>query len=220
MKSTVFVVDDDAAVRDGLAMMFDSAGLPVEAFASAEAFLAAYDPARAGCLVLDVQMPGYNGPQLQQILNELGLRIPVIFLTGYGDVPTSVMAMKRGAVDFLTKPIDARQILERVQAALERDRGIREQESGRETHRQALAALSLRERDVLALAVEGLSNKEIARRLNISHRTVEVHRSRILLKTGASTLLGLARLANIAASAPASFEPPATRPDDEPKRSV
>ncbi len=193
---TVFVVDDDAAVRDGLALLLETAGLAVETFDSAGAFLAAFDPERPGCLVLDVQMPGRTGPELQAEMNRRGLRLPVIFLTAHGDIPTTVQAMKGGAVDFLTKPIDAPLLLERVKQALERDGRQREAEAARRAARSVIAGLTGRERDVLALAVAGLPNKEIAQRLGISYRTVEVHRSRILLKTGASTLLGLAQLAH------------------------
>jgi RNA polymerase sigma factor (sigma-70 family) len=209
--ATVFVVDDDAAVRDGLALLLESAGLAVETFDSAEAFLAAFDPDRPGCVVLDVQMPGRTGPELQAEMNRRGLRLPVIFLTAHGDIPTTVQAMKGGAVDFLTKPVDAPVLVERVKQALERDSRQREADAAARKARALLASLTGRERDVLALAVAGMSNKEIARRLGISFRTVEVHRSRILLKTGAATLLSLAQLAHAGgldiARAQAQFPP-------------
>jgi RNA polymerase sigma factor (sigma-70 family) len=194
--ATVFVVDDDPAVRDGLATLLETASLPVETHASAESFLAAFDAARPGCLVLDVGMPGCTGPQLQAELARRGSQLPIIFLTAHGDIPTSVQAMKAGALDFLTKPIDAREPLERVLQALDADRRRRDADATTRALRDSLAGLTGRERDVLGLAVAGLPNKEIARRLGISHRTVEVHRSHILLKTGAATLLGLARRAN------------------------
>lgn len=193
--ATVFVVDDDAAVRDGLALLLETAGITVQTFDSADAFLAAFDPGGAGCLVLDVRMPGKTGPELQSALNDRGARVPIIFLTAHGDIPTTVQAMKAGAVDFLTKPIDARVLLERVRAALELDRAQRAVQASKNAACAVIATLTERERDVLSLALTGMQNKEIAQRLGISHRTVEVHRSRILLKTGASTLLGLAQLA-------------------------
>jgi RNA polymerase sigma factor (sigma-70 family) len=193
---TVFVVDDDAAVRGGLTLLFETAGLSVQTFESADAFLAAFDPASSGCLVLDVKMPGKTGPELQQEMTRRGLQIPILFLTAHGDIPTTVQAMKGGALDFLTKPVDALVLLERVRAALEFNRKERERGEAKSAVREVLATLTERERLVLALAVAGLQNKEIAQRLGISYRTVEVHRSHILLKTGASTLLGLAQLAN------------------------
>lgn len=191
----VFVVDDDAAVRDGVSLLLETAGLAAESYDSAESFLAALAPEQAGCLILDMHMPGMGGLDLQKELARRGVRLPIIFLTGHGDIPTTVRAMKAGAADFLTKPIDGALLLDRVQAALARNRKEREDEAARQAMRARLEALTGREREILALAVAGYPNKEIARRLDISFRTVEVHRSRILLKTGAATLLELAQLA-------------------------
>jgi RNA polymerase sigma factor (sigma-70 family) len=192
---TVFVVDDDAAVRDGLATLLETDGLRTETFDGAAPFLAAVDPSRPGCAIVDVRMPDCSGPELQEVMHRRTFTLPVIFLTAHGDIPTTVRAMKGGALDFLTKPVDGTLLLARVHAALERDRQERERESSRRALRSRLATLTCREQDVLSLAVAGLPNKEIARRLGISFRTVEVHRSRILLKTGVSTLLGLVQLA-------------------------
>jgi FixJ family two-component response regulator len=192
---TVYVVDDDAAVRDGLAMLLDTAGLSVETYDGAPAFLAAYAPGRAGCLVLDVQMPEMNGPELQAELNRRGIDLPVIFLTAHGDIPTTVRAMKGGAIDFLTKPVVGTQLLERVHAALEQSARLREQASITESLRERLEGLTRREREIMMLVAAGHANKEIARELGISHRTVEVHRARVMQKTGVTNLVELSRLA-------------------------
>lgn len=192
--STVFVVDDDASVRDGLALQLEAAGFAVAAFASAEEFLGAPLPDGPGCLVLDVRMPGMSGPELQQELLVRGAYLPIIFLTGYGDIPLAVKTIQSGAVDFLTKPVDGQVLLERVQAALRLAEQARQRESNYQAIRQRLAGLTERERQVLELAIAGHANKEISRILSISARTVEHHRSHILLKTGAANLFELARM--------------------------
>lgn len=192
---TVYVVDDDAAVRDGLALLLDTAGLSVETYDGAGAFLTAYAPGRAGCLVLDVQMPEMSGPELQAELNRRGIDLPVIFLTAHGDIPTTVRAMKGGAVDFLTKPVVGTQLLERVHAALEQSARLRQQAGVTESLRERLEGLTRREREIMMLVAAGHANKEIARRLGISHRTVEVHRARVMQKTGATNLVELSRMA-------------------------
>ncbi|HWY72172.1 MAG TPA: response regulator [Burkholderiaceae bacterium] len=192
---TVYVVDDDAAVRDGLAMLLDTAGLSVQTYDGAAAFLAAYAPGRAGCLVLDVQMPEMNGPELQAELNRRGIDLPVVFLTAHGDIPTTVRAMKGGAIDFLTKPVVGTQLLERVHAALEQSARLREQASITESLRERLEGLTRREREIMMLVAAGHANKDIARHLGISHRTVEVHRARVMQKTGVTNLVELSRLA-------------------------
>jgi len=184
MSLTVFLVDDDDAVRGALALLLETAGFAVNTFASAEEFLAAYRLERPGCLLLDVRMPGMNGPKLQAELKRRGVTLPIIFLSGHGDIPLAVQTIKSGAVDFLTKPVQGSVLIEQVREVLARNH-----------HRCAcLAGLTGREWQVLKLAVEGLTNKEIAQSLAISHRTVEVHRTRILRKTGATNLLELARL--------------------------
>lgn len=191
----VFVVDDDAAVRDSLSLLLETEGLQAETYPSAEAFLGALRADWSGCVVLDVRMPGMTGPALQAELGRRGVQLPIIFLTAHGDIPTTVQAMKSGAVDFLTKPVNGALLLDRVHAALARNSHERKREAERRTLRARLALLTVREREILALAVAGQPNKEIARHLGISYRTVEVHRSRILLKAGANSLIELARLA-------------------------
>ena len=192
--STVYLVDDDDAVRDSLALLFETAGLPVECYPSAETFLDAYRPDRAGCLVLDVSMPGLSGTELQAVLARRGFRLPIIFLTAHGDIPMTVRAIKAGAVDFLTKPVQARPLLERVQAAIAEDLRQRERLRIEPAAAAILASLTPRELEVAQLLVEGRTNKEIARHLGISHRTVENHLARVMEKTRTHHLVELARL--------------------------
>jgi len=195
-KVMVYVVDDDEAVRDSLAFLFGAAGLPVRTFATAEDFLSAAFQAGPGCLVLDVRMPGMDGPQLQAELSRRGITLPVVFLTAHGTIPLTVKTIQAGAADFFTKPVDGQCLLERVQDLLHAS--VAAWEAGAESRalRERFAALTEREREVLALALAGHANKDIARRLGISFRTVEHHRSRILMKTGVDNLLKLARLAD------------------------
>lgn len=190
--ATVFLVDDDAAVRDALSMLLEVSGFSVETFPEGESFLAAYtDISRPGCLVLDVRMPGMSGPELHKELNRRGIRLPVIFLTAHGDIPTSVSAIKAGAMDFLTKPVEGGLLVERVRTALIQDA----QERTRRNEINALgaryASLTERERDVLALVIAGHSSKEIARSLHISHRTVDTHRTHIMRKMSARSAVDL-----------------------------
>ena len=189
MLPTVFVVDDDASVRRSLKRILASGGYAVDALASARELLERPAPAGPSCVILDVRMPGMTGPQLFERMAAVGLAMPVVFLTGYGDVPTGVHAMKGGAVDFLLKPVDGDTLLRSVQEALERDAARLERE-------QRLSALSPRERQVLADVVQGLPNKLTAADLGISEKTVKVHRHRIMAKTGASSLAELVRLAD------------------------
>ncbi|MBK7664517.1 MAG: response regulator transcription factor [Sterolibacteriaceae bacterium] len=193
--ATVFIVDDDAAVRDGLSMLCESAGLRAECFDCAEAFLATYRPQRPGCLVLDVRMPRMSGPQLHEELARHGDPPPIIYLTAHGDIPTTVQAIKAGAQDFLTKPVDGALLIGRIQAALARDLATRQRSAALADQCARLAELTEREREIMTLAVAGESNKVIAKHLGISHRTVEIHRTHILHKTGASNVLELAKLA-------------------------
>lgn len=191
---TVYIVDDDAAVRDSLTMLLETEGFTVRCFDSGEAFLAAHPDAEEGVVVLDLRMDGLNGLEVQARMSEAGSRLPVVFLTAHGDIPTTVRAIKAGAVDFLTKPVAAAVLIERIDAALAQQREALARAAGEAADRARLDRLSGREREVLKLAIQGRSNKEIARDLGISHRTVEFHRSRILEKTACSSLLELAGL--------------------------
>jgi len=196
---TVFVVDDDAAVRDSLALLLDTAGFVVETYDGARSFLAACSPDRTGCVILDVQMPEVSGPELQAELNRRAVGLPIIFLTGHGDIPTTVRAIKSGAIDFLTKPVEGAALLERVRSALEKSAQLGAQAAADRLLHERLEGLTRRERQIMALAAAGQSNKEIARHLGISHRTVEIHRARVMQKTGVANLVELSRLAEACA---------------------
>ena len=193
--ATVFIVDDDSAVRDGLCMLCESRNLRMECHASAESFLDAYQPARLGCLVLDVRMEGMTGPELHAELTRRGSQLPIIYLTGHGNIPLTVRAMKAGAVNFLTKPVNSEELLDCIRVALLESERLHCQAATIQQAAERLANLSEREHEVMLLAIEGLPNKEIARRLGISHRTVEIHKQRIMSKTGAASLLDLVQLA-------------------------
>jgi FixJ family two-component response regulator len=192
--TSVFIVDDDAAVRDGLSMQLEAAGFPVKAFASAEDFLGVISPAVIGCLVLDVRMPGMTGPDLQAELARRNINLPIIFLSGHGNISLAVKSIQAGAVDFLTKPVTGTVLIERIQIALRLSAEQWEKEAENKMLRERLATLTIRELGVLELVLEGFSNKEIAKRLGISFRTVEHHRSHILLRTGIDNLFKLAQL--------------------------
>ncbi len=198
---TVFLVDDEEAVRDSLSLVLEQEGIPCLAFPSAEAFLSEALEGRRGCAIVDLRMPGMDGLQLQQAMEDRGAGMPVIFLTGFGDIPTSVKAIKAGALDFLTKPVPKSTLLAAIAAGFAEDER-RQQQAERSHHAQErLTTLTARERDVMELAIEGLSNKEIARKLSISHRTVEIHKARVMRKAGAGNVLDLARIVREAGDA-------------------
>lgn len=198
MNATVYVVDDDAAVRRALAFALEAEGLKVRTFESAGAFIDACDPQLAGCVVLDLRMPGMDGLQAQAALAARGIELPIIFLTGHGDVATSVQAMKSGALDFLQKPVPAKTLLASVTTALLKDEGRRTNGIQRDLARTRLARLTAREGEVLPYIIAGRSAKQIARALGISPRTIEIHRKNILQKTESGNLLALIEFCRIA----------------------
>ena len=181
----VYIVDDDPDVRDATALLVATAGWPTVPLASPDELLARIGPGDAGCLVLDVRLPGMDGLQLQQALAERGIRLPIVFITGHGDIPMAVRAVNAGALDFLEKPLDEQALLERIATAMERDRERREREAEYRDIEQRLAQLTPREREVMEGIVAGKLNKVIAHELGTSVRTVEVHRARVLDKLGA-----------------------------------
>ena len=178
----VYLVDDDEAVRDALGMLFKSIGLKYEAFASALDFLQRYDSRRQSCLVADIRMPGLSGLELQQRLNEQRSEIPIVFITGHGDVPMAVTAMKSGAVDFLQKPFRDQDLIDRIHKALDRDGELRKGRTEREEIRARLKLLTPREAEVMERVARGQANKVIAMDLGVSQRTVELHRARVMKK--------------------------------------
>jgi RNA polymerase sigma factor (sigma-70 family) len=188
------VVDDDEAMRNSLAWLIESEGLRVETFDSAQSFLAACYPGRAGCLLLDVRMPGMSGLELQEHLRHRQMRLPVIIITGHGDVPMAVRAMKAGAVDFIEKPFDDETLLATIQRALELDAYQRSQQAGRAEIAARLAQLTPREHEVMLMVTDGMSNKEIANELGVSAKTVEAHRARVMEKMEARSLAELVRM--------------------------
>ncbi len=191
---TVFVVDDDEPVRDAIGMLLETVDIPYESFPTAQAFLDSYDKSRRGCLVLDIRMPGMSGLELQQKLIEMHASIPIVFITGHGDVPMAVEAMKRGAVDFIRKPFRDQELLDRIHEALDVDADQREEVAGLEDIRARVRSLTPRELEVFQRVAEGQANKVVAIDLGISERTVEIHRSQVMQKTGARSLADLVRM--------------------------
>jgi len=190
----VFIIDDDDAVRDAMSMLLDADSIAHRCFESASEFFDVFDGSQRGCLVLDIRMPGMSGLELQAQLKQFGSTLPIIFMTGHGDVPMAVEAMRQGAVDFMRKPIIEADLLERIKQALQQESGIRGQIETHERKRLLVESLTQREYQIFERVADGLANKAIANELSISERTVEVHRSQVMKKLGVKTLAQLVRL--------------------------
>ena len=193
--ATVFIVDDEEPMRNALQRLFRAAGLAVQAHASGREFLNAYNPDRSGCLLLDLMMPEMTGLELQAALAQRGFRLPIIFLTGAGEIASAVAAMKAGAADFIEKPFDNEFLVARIKRALEHAAGRQIADESGDESRRRLALLTPREREVMQHIVTGNTSKMTGRLLGVSHRTVEIHRARIMEKTGADSLADLVRIA-------------------------
>ncbi|MDH3440294.1 MAG: response regulator transcription factor [Gammaproteobacteria bacterium] len=193
-QSTVYIVDDDQAIRHAMELLMRSVGLAYEIFHSGDEFLSGHTNDRAGCLVLDIRMPGLGGLELQEKLNEMGSTLPIIFITGHGDVPMAVEAMQKGAVDFIQKPFRDQELLDRIGEAIKADQKRRSAREEQSAVRGRIEKLTNREREVLDLVVTGKPNKVIAYELGVSQRTVEIHRARVMEKMEAKSLADLVRM--------------------------
>ncbi|MGA2046444.1 MAG: response regulator transcription factor [Terracidiphilus sp.] len=207
LEPVVFVIDDEALIRDGIQSLIRSIGLRAETFASARDFMAAKRPDAPACLVLDVRMPGLSGLDLQRQLSDAHFHIPIIFITGHGDIPMTVRAMKDGAMEFLTKPVRGQDLLDAVQKAIAYDRGLRKERAELMEMRKRFNSLTPRETEVLKLVVAGLLNKQIADELGMSELTVKTHRAHVMEKTQAESLAHLVRMAERIRNASASKYP-------------
>ena len=193
-RPTAYIVDDDEAIRTLWRWLMESNGIAVQTFATAAEFIASYRAGGLACLVLDVRLPGMSGLELQEYLKREGVEIPIVFVSGHGDVPTAVSALKGGAVDFIQKPFSYRDVLAIIQRAFERDAQLRERRTRRSQLAERIATLTEREREVMQRVVEGKLNKLIADELAISVKTVEFHRAKVMEKMGADSVAGLVQL--------------------------
>ena len=196
MKETqlVFVVDDDSSIREALSRLLRAVGIPAQTFSSGHEFLHSKKPDAPGCVILDVRLPGLSGLDLQKEMTERGIHLPIIFITAHGDILMSVQAMKRGAVEFLTKPFRDQDLLDAVRSAIQRDRKGRQERSELTELRTAMAQLTPREREVMSMVVAGLLNKQIGLRLGTSEKTVKIHRAHVMQKMHAESLADLVRM--------------------------
>jgi FixJ family two-component response regulator len=195
-KPLVFVIDDDASVREAIADLLRSVGLGVEAFASTQEFLESERPDAPGCIVLDVRLPGPSGLEFQRTLSKSNIHLPIIFISGHADIPMSVRAMKSGAIEFLIKPLPEQELLDAIQTGIERDRARRRQAQAVAELQERFNSLTPREREVLTLVITGRRNKQIAAQAKLSEMTVKVHRSQIMRKMRAKSLVDLVRMAD------------------------
>jgi FixJ family two-component response regulator len=193
---TVFIIDDDRGMRQAVQDLVESVGLRAESFATALEFLSRQTPSEPSCLVLDVRLPQMSGLDFQRRLTEIGLQIPIIFITAHGDVPMSVRALKSGAVEFLTKPFRDQELLDAIQQALQRDRAAREQQAEVAGLHGRYEALTAREREVMGLVVSGMLNRQIASKIGASEATVKIHRGNVMQKMHAGSLIDLVRIAD------------------------